>query len=137
MTLLEVVLAMTIFVGSLAVLSQLTWNGSRAAVQGRLQTQALLRAEATLAELAVGAIPLQASTAQAFPDDERWSWSVNLGQTQYPELIAVEVTVSHSGGSSLGNISQSLTRWMRDPAIFEAALLEQQSESSTSTTTTP
>jgi len=137
MTLLEVVLALAIFCGSVAVLSQMAWNGSRAAVQGRLQSQAVLRAEAKMGEIVVGASPMQASGAVAFPDDTSWTWSVNLGQTKFPELIVVEVTVSHSAGSSLGNVTQTLRRWMRDPAIYEAALQAQEAaktESSSSST---
>jgi len=138
MTLLEVVLALAIFFGSLAVLSQLAWNGSRAAVQGRLQSQAVVRCEAKLAEVVCGAVPLQNSSPQPYTDDPKWSWSVSLGQTQYAELVVVEVTVTHEGGSSLGNVTQKLTRWMRDPALFEAALeaqmaaAEEESSSSSS-----
>jgi type II secretion system protein I len=125
MTLLEVVLAMAIFVGSLAVMSQLVWNGSRAAVQSQLQTQALVRCEAKLAEIVVGASPLQAGSG-TYTDNTNWSFSVTTESTQYPELMVVEVTVMHTGGSSLGNVTQTLRRWMRDPALFEAAAIAQQ-----------
>ncbi len=138
MTLLEVVLALTIFVGSLAVLSQLMWSGSRAAVQARLMTQALTRCEAKMGEIVVGASPMQVSGG-TYSDDPQWSWNVTIGQTQFPELMVVEVTVMHTAGSSLGNVSQSLRRWMRDPAIYEAALEAQQAaaaDASSSSSTT-
>jgi type II secretion system protein I len=135
MTLLEVVLAMAIFFGSLAVLSQLVWSGSRAAIQGRLQTQALIRCEATLNEVAVGVIPLQATGNVPFTDDANWTYSIALGETRFPELLLVQVTVAHTGGSSLGNVTQTLTRWQRDPAIYEAALEAQAAAASESSST--
>ena len=46
LTLLEILLAVAIFFGSLVVLSQLAWNGTRAAVQARLKTQAIILAVA-------------------------------------------------------------------------------------------
>jgi Tfp pilus assembly protein FimT len=133
LTLLEVVLAMAILFGSLAVLSQMAWTGSRAAVQGQLMTQAVLRCEAKLAEVASGAVPLQATSNTAFADDPQWTWSLVLGETAFPELMLVEVTVSHSSGySSLGNVSHTMRRWLRDPAIYEVAL-EQAAQSQTTT----
>lgn len=136
LTLLEVVLSMAILFGSLAVLSQLAWNGSRAAVQGQLKTQAVLRCEALLAEVVAGAVPLQSTSQAAFSDDSRWTWSLTVGETSYPELMLVEVTVAYASGSSpLSHVSHTLRRWMRDPAIFEAAL-EQTTSSLTTTTTT-
>lgn len=135
LTLLEVVLSMAILFGSLAVLSQLAWNGSRAAVQGQLKTQAVLRCEALLAEVVAGAVPLQSTSNVAFSDDPRWTWSLAVGETSFPELMLVEVTVAHASGSSpLSHVSHTLRRWMRDPAIFEAAL-EQTTSSQTTTTT--
>jgi general secretion pathway protein I len=124
-TLLEVVLSLALFFGALAALSQLTWNASRAALQSRLKTQAVLLCETKLNEILAGIEPLSATSNVPYADDPNWSWSLAIGPTPYPELQLLEVTVSHTSGSSLGNVSQTLRRWFRDPQVFEDAAIKQ------------
>ena len=125
-TLLEIILALTIFFGAMTVLSQLAWSGSRAAVQARLKTQAIVRCEAKLAEVLAGVETLQPKTKISFPDNPQWSYSVSIAESQYPDLLQLQVTVAHTGNSSLANVEFSLWRWMRDPSLFlDAAELRQ------------
>ena len=125
MTLLEIILALTIFFGALTVLSQLTWNGSRAAVQARLKTQAIIRCEAKLAEVLARVEALAPKTRVPFPDNAQWTYSINVAESQYPDLLQIQVTVFHAGNSSLSKVEFSLSRWMRDPSLFlEAAELK-------------
>jgi type II secretory pathway pseudopilin PulG len=140
LTLLEILLALAIFFGSLVVLSQLAWNGSRAAVQARLKTQAIIRCEAKLAEVLAGAETLQPKTRVPFPDNSAWTWSLTISETVYPDLLQLDVTVSHGGKSKLSNVEFTLRRWMRDPSLFmDAAMQKKESQSingtSSSTTT--
>lgn len=126
-TLLEIVLGMAIFFGSLAIFSQILWNGSRAAVQGQLRAQALVRCEAKLGEVVAGATPFQTQQNQSFssdPIDDGWNWTVEIEPTDHPNLNAVVVTVDHAGNSDLANASVQLRRWMRDPA--QMALVAQE-----------
>lgn len=126
-TLLEIVLGMAIFFGAMAVLSQILWNGSRAAVQGQLRSQGLVRCEAKLGEVIAGAVAFQSQQNQAFssePEDNGWTWSVEIEPTNHPNLNAVVVTVDHAGNSALSNASVQLRRWMRDPA--QMALVAQE-----------
>ena len=124
-TLLEVILALTIFFGALTALSQLAWNGSRAALQARLKTQAIVRCEAKLAEVLAGVEALQPKTKIPFPDNAQWTYSVNISESQYPDLLQLQVTVAHTGNSSLASAEFSLWRWMRDPSLFlDAAELQ-------------
>lgn len=133
LTLLEIILALAIFFGSLAVLSQLTWNGARAAVQSRLKTQAMIRCEAKMAEVLAGAQRLQGASNVEYQDDKNWTWSLSISETNFPDLLQLDVTVSHSGNSHLANAQFTLRRWMRDPALFQdAALLKKQSQQSQS-----
>ncbi|MDP1796499.1 MAG: prepilin-type N-terminal cleavage/methylation domain-containing protein [Planctomycetaceae bacterium] len=135
-TLLEIVLGMAIFFGSLAIFSQILWSGSQAAVQGQLRSQALVRCEAKLGEVVAGAMPFQTQQNQAFSSDaidQDWSWSVDVEPTNHPNLNAVVVTVSHTGNSPLSNAEVQLRRWMRDPAQMalvaqEAAQQEQENK---------
>lgn len=124
LSLLEIVLALAIFFGAMAVLSQLAWNGARAAVQARLKTQAIVRCEAKMAEVLAGIESLSPRGHVAFPDDSAWTWSLSVYETSYPDLLQIDVTVSHSGNSRLANVEFELRRWMRDPSLFQEAALK-------------
>ncbi|HUQ72351.1 MAG TPA: hypothetical protein VM165_22685 [Planctomycetaceae bacterium] len=120
-------LALSLFFGALAMLSQLTWNASRAAVQSRLKTQAVILCSTKLNEIVAGIEPLSAQSNVPYVDSPDWTWSLNVLPTQYPELLLLEVTASHTGGSSLGNVSQTLRRWFRDPQVFiDAAIMQEE-----------
>src|SRR5690606_14968447 len=60
LTLFEVMLALVILLGSLAVLTQHMRVGAQAGVQGQLNTQAAMLAETKMAEVLGGAEPLAA-----------------------------------------------------------------------------
>jgi general secretion pathway protein I len=135
LTLLEIVLSLAIFFGALAILSQLSWNGARAGIQARLKTQAIIRCEAKLAEVLAGAETLSPKSRVPFPDNAAWNYSVTIAETQFPDLLQVDVTVSHSGGTKLANSDFTLRRWMRDPSLFlNAAIQKQQADAQTSQT---
>lgn len=129
LTLLEILLALAIFFGSMTLLSQLAWSGSRAAVQARLRSQAILRCETKLAEVAAGAEKLNPQSRVPFTDNPKWTWSLVIAETMYPDLLQLDVTVAHEGGSSLGNVQYTLRRWMRDPALFQDAALKKDAQS--------
>jgi len=128
LSLLEIILALTIFFGAMAALSQLTWNGSRAAVQSRLKTQAIVRCEAKLAEVIAGVEPLQPKTRVPFPDNAQWVYSISVADSQFPDLLQLQVSVAHTGNSSLSRVEFSLSRWMRDPSLFQDAAEVQKTE---------
>lgn len=130
LSLLEIVLALAIFFGALAVLSQMAWNGARAAVQARLKTQAIIRCEAKLAEVLAGYERMQSRGHVPFPDNSAWTWSLSVYETTYPDLLQVDVSVQHGGNSRMANTEFSLRRWIRDPALFQKAALKQQEEKS-------
>ncbi|HEY4259384.1 MAG TPA: hypothetical protein VGM98_04465 [Schlesneria sp.] len=135
LTLLEIILSLTIFFGALAILSQLGWNGARAGIQARLKTQAIIRCEAKLAEVLAGAETLSPKSRVPFPDNAAWNYSVTIAETQFPDLLQIDVTVSHSGGSNLANSDFTLRRWMRDPSLFMNAAIQKQQEEAQSSQT--
>ena len=85
LTLLEIVLALAIFCGSMVALAQLASNGSRAAVHARLKTQATIRCEAVLNEVLAGIHPMQSTSGAQFPDNVKWSWSMVVTPSSHPE----------------------------------------------------
>lgn len=128
LTLLEIVLSLAIFGGSMVALSQLAWNGTRAAVQGRLKTQATIRCEAKLNEVLAGIEPMQSHSPTAFPDNPTWMWSLVVTPSTHPELVQMDVTVSHRGGSRLSNVDVTLRRWARQQALFIKAVEQEKEE---------
>lgn len=122
LTLLEIVLSLVIFGGSMVALSQLASSGSRAAVQGRLKTQATIRCEAKLNEVLAGIEPMQSTSGVAFPDNSSWTWSMVVTPSSHPELVQLDVSVSHQGRSRLANVNVTLRRWAREQVLFIKAV---------------
>lgn len=118
LTLFELLLALAIFLASLAALAQLLASGSRAAAQAKLQTEAILRCESKLGELVSGIAPITAVAGGTFADDPRWSWQSTAADGPWPNLQLVEVRVSHAGRNSLGHSTYTLRRYVRDPRLF-------------------
>ena len=120
-SLFEVLLSLGIFLGAVVTLTQLSETGMRAAVKSRLQTHAILRCESKLAELAAGIEPIDDVSEQPFPDDEQWQWSLTSTTGPHSDLLQVTVTVDYVGDTELASASFSLSRLIRDPAVFAAA----------------
>ncbi len=118
LTLLEVVLAIALFLGATAVLSQLVSTGVRAAVQARWQTQAVLRCQSKMDEVVAGVEPLQDVSEGFFDDDEEGVWRWSLTVLPGPEDNLYELTVrvwrATDEQSGLGQVSYSLTRYYFD-----------------------
>ena len=120
-SLFEVVLALSIFLGAVVALSQLTNNGMRTAVSARLQTQAVLRCESKLAELVAGVEPLEDVAEQPFDDDENWTWSLTTTTGPHADLLNITVSANHNSGGERSLASYSISRLLRDPLVFEEA----------------
>ena len=118
LTLLEIILAMGIFLGAMAAIGQLMNNGISAATRSRLTTQAVIRCETVLAEFLAGVQAWESATEVPFEDDSNWTWSVSISEGPLTDLLQLDVTVAHTGDSGLSTVSHTLTRYVRDPQIF-------------------
>jgi hypothetical protein len=121
-------LALTIFVASMAVLSELVSTGHQANLQSRLQTIAIIRAEAQMNEVVANPNLMVASSAMPFAEEYnpgsigQWVWSLAV-QTwdQNSNLLQLDLTVQHLDTSGKPNATYTLRRYVRDPqAIAEA-----------------
>jgi general secretion pathway protein I len=119
-TLYEVVIALVIFSGAIAAISQAVSTGMRAAVQSRLKSQAILLAQSKMQEVIAGVVPRQSVAESAFtePQLDGWKWglSVKPGPHTGVMLVEVEVTYQLSGPSIDGSFS--MERLVRDPTAF-------------------
>ena len=127
LSLLEVLISVAIFLGALTAIMQLLNSGQQAEIATRLQTEAMMRCEAKLAEIVSGIEEAASSDQQKFPDDEigNWQWSVEVGNGSATSLLMITVTVEHLPDGKNPNAAFTLTRYMRDPQLFiDAALSE-------------
>lgn len=124
LTLFELLLALAIFLGSVAALAHLINAGSRAAVEGRLQTRAILRCESKLAEILAGVEPMKSARNVPFKDDRNWKWNLDVDEGPVSGLLELKLTVSHTGKSSSASTSYSVQRLVRHPAWFRQRAAE-------------
>jgi uncharacterized membrane protein YgcG len=137
MTVFEVFLALTLLLGAMAVLSQHIAVGSRAAVSGRLQTQAALYGDTKLNEVLGGVQPL--SPVAGMPVDGApagWTWSLDVVAGPAADLLDVTVKVTHTDVRGQADATFTVRRLMRDPVVLlemaDAAAAAASASSSTS-----
>jgi len=121
LTLLEVLIALGIFVSSIAVISQLLAQGVRGAQLAQYETEAIFRAESKLAEVVAGAVPFQTAANVTYADNDAWTWSLTVQPGPTEDLFIVEVTVNRAALSSLGSVDFTVTRLVRDPQMLVEA----------------
>jgi type II secretion system protein I len=119
LTLLEVILAVAVLGGCVAVIGELVRIGTRHAEEAREISRAQLVCESKLEELAAGAAPLESVASAPLETDGRWLYSVSVSTLDRPELLEVRVTVQPSQTARRQPLSVSLVRWMIDPALME------------------
>jgi hypothetical protein len=130
LTLLEVILGLAIFVGSLAVLTKLVELGVRGSQFAQLHTRAVIMAESKMAEIVAGLVPLDASGG-TFEEDAAWQWQSAVSDGPVAGLAWVSITVGPSTTGELashrGEVEFTLSRWVLDPeysAELDAAAAE-------------
>ncbi|MGV3486486.1 MAG: prepilin-type N-terminal cleavage/methylation domain-containing protein [Planctomycetaceae bacterium] len=122
-SLLEILLALAILGGSLAVLSQIIGTGADSASSARDLSLARLICQAKLAETLVSGItPVPVpSTPVASPDSSSTTpffYAVDVAPSTLDGMLAIRVSVQAQdpdGGPALASFS--LTRWIIDPAL--------------------
>lgn len=139
LTLYEVLLALTLLLGAMAVLSQHIAVGTRAGIRGRLQSQAALHCETKLAEVLAGVEPMSAVSEMEIENaGAGWSWSLEIAPGPSPDLLNLAVSVAHVNSQGDGDASFTLRRLTRDPQVFlDAAAAAAASTSTSSLGDTP
>lgn len=124
-SLLETLLALVIFVGSVAVISGLLSLGVRGSFEARRMSKAALLCESKLAEVVAGIEPAESVSQVTFEDEPGWVWSLEVIDGPVEGLLTVEVTVEQVD-ETLFPVSLRLTRWMRDPEYLTEQLQVQE-----------
>ncbi len=116
-TLLEIILALTILAGSLAVMGEVVRLAVRNAESARQLTQAELLAASKLAEITAGitlADPVQDVPFELQPE---WTYTIAVDLTDDVGLIAVRITVAEAETTGRQPLEYTLVRWMLDPNV--------------------
>ncbi len=114
-TLLEVLLALAILLGSIVVLGELTRQGLRQAAGARDHTRALLLCDSLLAEIAAGIQPTEPREAVPVPEQPEWLATVERRPTATLGLIEIQVTVRQDLPAKRRPVEATLVRWVHVP----------------------
>ena len=134
-SLLEVILAIAILGGSLAVLGELIRIGTLGAASARDLSTAQILCETKLAEVSAGIV--MPDPIDSAPADEtgEWLYSVASEQIDQQGLLAVTVTVHQSPDVIARPVSFTLVRWIVDPAAIPVETTETETGTTSSSTT--
>jgi general secretion pathway protein I len=116
-TLLEVILALAILAGSVAVMGELMRNGMLDAQKARDLTRGELVCESVMSQVVTGALSPSGVTDVPFDDDTRWLYSIVVESPPSQLQGLLSVTVSVRRDAQAGQIATpfKMTRWMVDP----------------------
>ena len=133
-TLLEVLIALSIFVASAAILSRLVLLGLENAEFAERQTRAWLIAESAFANLDAGL--MTTADVGVFPDDfdPNWQWSFTADALSQVGLYQVRVEVQHQG-SGFSQVYEKL--YFDEDEASEALGSSSESESTSGGSATP
>ena len=128
-SLLEVILALAILAGAVAVLGEVARHTMRNARAVRDSSRAQLLCETKMAEICAALAPLEPVEAAplAQTDDQgqpEWFYSVAVDSIDQEGMMAVHVTVTHGRSPEGRPLRVSLVRWILDPRAAPAAPLD-------------
>jgi Tfp pilus assembly protein PilV len=145
-SILEIILALAILTGAIAVLGELGRLGMRNAKATEELSRAQLLCESKMTEYTSGISTPEAVANATFDTSFQdsnvpWIYSVETAQVDQDGLISVRVTVSQNLPAAQRPVTYSLVKWMIDPAVIESLVAAQEeaaaaAASATSTTST-
>lgn len=112
-TLLEVILALAILAGSIAVLGEVMSVASRSAADAQAESEAQLLASSVMDEMLSGYVPLTQQTRQPVESSSSIPWvcSVTLAETSFVGLTSVEVLIEQDVEKQFRPVKYRLVRW--------------------------
>ena len=132
-SLLEVLLALAVFLLAIVAIGQLIDIGTDAALDANSQSAATRLAQSKLAEAEAGAIQLTGPSSGTFDAEPEWSWSVEPTATDVKNVFTVTVTTSRKLRNK--TFSVTLTQMVLDPQAMGQADEAQKPTTTTGTTT--
>ena len=114
-SLLEVLLATSILIGSSIVLVELVTIGNRHASSARELSKSQLICQSKLNEILAHAAPIAQVRPAPSEEDPRWVVWIDLIPTVHEGLVAVEVNAAYEPTPKMQRSRCKIVRWVRDP----------------------
>lgn len=124
LSLLEVLLAMGIFLLTMVALTQLVILAGDRALDVKMQSQAVQMAQTKMAEVVAGVQPLNGQSGMPFDEDPDWTWSLDVQSVQSNGVtglsqVTVHVSRSRPDGTKLDFV---LSQYVMDPTMRGSSL---------------
>jgi len=119
LSLVEVLLAMTIFFMAIVAISRLVDIGTDRELDARMNTVAARLAQSKLAEVEMGIEPMTATGGEFSDSDAGWTWSM-VAELQGTNLYLVSITVTRDLKGR--PFSLTLAQMVLDPTVRGAAV---------------
>lgn len=94
LSLLEVLIALAIFLFSMVIIGRLIIMGGERALEVKLEGYATQLCQSKLAEVSSGAIPLSGQGEVPFEEDPNWVWSLEAEEADAPGLWRINIRVT-------------------------------------------
>jgi type II secretion system protein I len=114
LSLLEVLVAMAIFLFSVIAIAHVIGQAGDRAIDVQRQSQAIQICHAKMAEVIAGAIPMSSQSDTPLEEDPDWHWSLDAQQGSVAGLWNVNIKVSRQGPNK---IETSLSQLVLDPSL--------------------
>jgi prepilin-type N-terminal cleavage/methylation domain-containing protein len=121
LSLLEVLVALAIFLFSLVALGRLVTLGADRALEVEQRGHAAVLCRSKLAEVAAGVIPLSSQGDTPFDEDPDYTWSLDCEQGNVSGLWQVKVTVTRERKDGQ-KIQIALAQYLLDPSLRGSAM---------------
>ena len=117
LSLLEVLVALAIFLLSFVAIGRLVTLAGDQALEVQYQSQAARLAQSKLNEVIAGVVPLQGAASGTFDEDEDWHWSIDTEQNgNIANLWTVTVTVNRPSAEGNGHLVVAVVDGLRSHA---------------------
>ena len=119
-TLLEVIIALAILGGALAIFGEVMQIANRNALDSRAETQAQILAESVMDEILAGVTDASNVSREPIETDDAttWLYTVTIGTTDVEGVAPIEVLVEQDLEQRLNPVKFRLIRWL--PSVAEA-----------------
>jgi prepilin-type N-terminal cleavage/methylation domain-containing protein len=118
LSLLEVLVALAIFLFSMVAISRIVIAGSDRAIEARYRSEAVQICQQVMTRLSIGELPLSSQSDTPLDEDPDWHWSVDAEQgTTANGLWTVTVKASRAGPTGTSMEYCSLSQMLLDPSM--------------------
>lgn len=117
LSLLEVLLAVAIFLMSIVALSSLINSAQDRAIQAAHRSQAARLCQSKLNEVIAGVLPLESQGETTFDEDPDFTWAIEAEPGTITNLYNVRVVVRRTLLTG-GSIECSISQMILDPAVI-------------------